>query len=160
MSTEMRRKDREVKSAKELLEIINICKVCRIAVEDEEGIYIIPLNFGYEYNNGKLVLYFHSAKDGRKIRAIRNNNKIAFEMDCSHRLIESEKVCGYSYSYKSITGNGKAFIIEDTEEKKHALELLMKHQTGKKFGFTDRMTENVCIFRIEAEEFKGKCHEL
>ena len=100
----MRRKDREVTDIEQLLEIIDCCKVCTIAMQDKDGLYIVPLNFGYEFKDESLTLYFHSAKEGRKISAIAENSRVCFEMDCEHRLIEAEDACGYAYSFKSIIG--------------------------------------------------------
>lgn len=154
----MRRKDREVKDIKELLQIIDKCKVCRIAMQDNAGLYIVPMNFGYVFENNKLVLYFHSAKEGRKITALKVNSDICFEMDCEHRLIKGDEACRYSYSFKSIVGNGKVVFIDDIDEKKFALSSLMKHQTGKDFIFDDRMVYSVCVFKILVQEFAGKYH--
>lgn len=52
---EMRRKDRLVDDPDELRLILEECKVWPIATMDEEGLYIVPLNFGYEYDGGKLA---------------------------------------------------------------------------------------------------------
>ena len=68
---EMRRKDRLVDDPHELRLILEECKVCRIATIDEEGLYIVPLNFGYEYDGEKLALYVHSSRDGRKVRVLK-----------------------------------------------------------------------------------------
>ncbi|MCI9135355.1 MAG: pyridoxamine 5'-phosphate oxidase family protein, partial [Lachnospiraceae bacterium] len=40
----MRRKDREITDFQEILEIIRKCDVCRIALNDEEFPYMVPLN--------------------------------------------------------------------------------------------------------------------
>ena len=124
----MRRKDREVTNLEDQLAVLDECKVCRIALRDEQGLYIVPLNFGYQYENGCLTLYFHSAKSGRKINALEKNSAVAFEMDCGHRLMEADEPCRYSYSFASVIGNGTASLVWDGEEKKRALSLLMKHQ--------------------------------
>ena len=78
----MRRKDREIIDIEQIRDIIEKCKVCRLAMQDEEGLYLVPLNFGYEFEKESLALYFHSAKEGRKLRAIQKNSKVCFEMDC------------------------------------------------------------------------------
>lgn len=152
----MRRKDREVTQKEELQEIIKCCKVVRLGLQDEEGIYIVPLNFGYQYEDNQLVFYFHSAKEGRKIDAIAVNPKVCIEMDCEHQLVEAETACAYGYSFLSIIGNGTAHFVTDREEKKMALSLLMRHQTGKEFAFTDEMTEAVCVFKVLVTSFTGK----
>lgn len=155
----MRRRDREVTNIAEKIEIINDCKVVRLAIKDKEGLYIVPLNFGYSYLEDKLTLYFHSAKEGRKLDGIVENPEVAFEMDCEHKLIEAEIPCLYGFSYKSIIGNGIASIVEDMEEKKTSLSLLMKHQTGKDFTFEDRHAKSVAVFKVEVTNFSAKVHD-
>lgn len=152
----MRRKDREVTEPAELLKIIQECKVCRIALQDEQGLYIVPLNFGYVFDGGKLTLYFHSAKEGRKIDILSKSPAAAFEMDCSHQLIESEIACRNGYAYKSIIGNGNASLIGNAEEKLKGLSLIMLHQTGKAFEMPAQAANSVAVFKIEATEFTGK----
>ena len=65
----MRRKDREITSYDKMLEIMQSCDCCRIGLKDKDGVYILPLNFGYEEKSGKLTLYFHGASEGKKIDA-------------------------------------------------------------------------------------------
>ena len=59
-----------------------------MAVHDEEGMYIVPLNFGYTYEEDVLKLYFHSAGEGRKVDALAADPKVAIEMDTDHYLVE------------------------------------------------------------------------
>ena len=155
----MRRKDREVTDITEIMEIINNCKVIRVAMKDIEGLYIVPLNFGYSYLDDKLTLYFHSAKEGRKLNAIEEDPEVAFEMDCEHRLIEAKIACLYGFAFKSIVGNGIASIVENIEEKKIALSLLMQHQTGKDFTFEDKHAKAVTVFKVDVNEFSAKYHK-
>ena len=152
----MRRKDREVTDINEKMEIMNNCKVVRLAIKDKEGLYIVPLNFGYSYLDSKLILYCHSAKEGRKLDAIEENSEVAFEMDCEHKLIEADLACLYGFYFKSIIGNGVASIVENMEEKKIALSLLMKHQTGKGFSFEDKHAKAVTVFKVEVTNFSAK----
>lgn len=152
----MRRKDRQVTDINELKAIIDTCKVCRIGMIDEQGIYIVPVNFGYEFVDGQLKIYFHCAKEGRKLFAIAANPSVCVEMDCEHQLVEGDIACTYGYRFASVIGNGKAVIVEDTEEMKHGLSVLMRHQTGKDFAFEDAQTRSVAVVRIDVDEFTGK----
>ena len=154
----MRRKDREVTELNELKQIIDQCKVCRIAMQDEAGLYIVPMNFGYTFDNNQLILFFHSAKEGRKINALKENSDVCFEMDCNHSLITANVTCNYGYSFKSIIGNGKAVFIDDVGEKKTALSTLMKHQTRQDFSLDDRMVNTVCVFKIIVHNYSAKDH--
>lgn len=154
----MRRKDREVTEIQEILRIIDQCQVCRVAMVDDAGPYIVPMNFGCSFESNQLVLYFHCASEGRKIDALRQNPQVCFEMDCEHRLIEGEAPCSFAYSFKSVIGSGRAEFIEEPEEKKAALSLLMRHQTGRAFDFDDKAASSVTVFKIIAHEFTGKYH--
>lgn len=152
----MRRKDREIADIKDILSVIDRCRVFRIAVLDDEGLYIIPLNFGYAYDSDKLSFFFHSAKEGRKVEALKMNNIVAFEMDCEHRLLEGGDACSYGYAYRSIVGNARVSAISDLEEKKKALSALMRHQTGGDFAFDDNMAASVLVYKAEVLNFTGK----
>lgn len=156
----MRRKEREITDPAQLKKILDDCRVCRIAMQDEQGLYLVPLNFGYEWEGNTLTLYLHSAKEGRKINALLKNPQICFEMDCSHSLVEGDAACAYSYEYQSIIGSGNASILKDPAEKKHGLTVLMKHMTGKDFAFTDEMADIVNVIKIPVSSYTGKAHQL
>lgn len=155
----MRRKDREVTDISELLSIINECRICHLGLQDDKGIYIVPLNYGFEYLNEQLILYFHSAKLGRKIDALKHNNAVCIEMDCDHRLIEGESAFDYSFGFKSIIGNGKAYFVEDYDEKIKGLGLLMFHETQRDFEFNEKMVNSVAVIKVVVDEFTGKYHK-
>ena len=153
----MRRKDREVTSPIELKNILDICNICRVAYQDAEGMTIVPMNFGFVYDD-HLSLYFHSAKAGRKFDAFQKPQVVAFEMDGAHRLIEGEEACDYSYSFVSIIGNGTISIIEDNDEKIKAIQHLMLHETKRDFEVDSNMANKVSIFRLDVSNFTGKYH--
>ena len=109
----MRRKEREVTDYNKMIEILKSCDCCRIGLVDGKGAYIVPMNFGYEDNNGKLTLYFHGATEGKKIDLINNQPEISFETDTKHELVISDTACGHSYLYQSIMGRGQVKIVAD-----------------------------------------------
>jgi len=154
----MRRAEREVKDPIEIQGILESCKVLRVALSDEQGLYIVPLNYGYVYEDGRLTFYFHSAKSGRKLSAIRKDPKVAFELDGQHRLIEAEKACNYGFAFDSIIGQGLAQIVDDLQEKKTGLSCLMTHQTGKSFVFDDKMASGVTVWKVVAASYAAKRH--
>lgn len=152
----MRRNDRQVTSPEKINEIIGRCKVLRIAMQDKDGLYIVPMNYGYTYENGSLCFYLHSAKEGRKVAAFAETPKVAFELDCGHELTAAEIPCGYGYNFSSVVGSGIVELLTDTNDKINALNLLMQHQTGKTFVFTEQMTEGVNLYRLKATDFTAK----
>ncbi len=158
MGMTMRRQERQLLNTTDIQEILNVCQVCRIGLQDQHGMYIVPLNYGYlQSNDGKtLTLYFHSAGEGRKIEALKGNDRACFEMDCHHQLKEGDIACRYSYYFSSLMGTGQVSFIEAGDEKKEALSIIMKHQTGKEFTFDDQMASGVTVFRLVSTDFTGK----
>lgn len=155
----MRRKDREVKNPEEIRQVLETCKVCRLGLVDDGSPYIVPMNVGYDYDGEKLVLYFHCAKEGRKLKMLRENNQVAFEMDREIGLTEGNMPCQYSYRYVSIIGSGRAELIENEKEKAGALAKIMEHQTGKTFDVFEtnpEIAKAVTLIKVSAEEFSCK----
>lgn len=151
----MRRIDRCISETSEIIKIIEKCAVMRLGMCSGNKPYVVPLNFGYEYDNG-FVFYFHCAHEGKKLDMISENPNVFIELDCSHSLAESGKACGHGYCYESVTAEGTAVTVTEAEEKKKALSLLMKRQTGKDFEFTEAETNTVTIVKITVSGIVGK----
>ena len=58
----MRRSEREVKDHERLLGILEACDCLRLAIADEEAPYIVPVNFGWEEQEGRLRLFLGQAQ--------------------------------------------------------------------------------------------------
>ena len=71
----MRRKDREIQDVGDIIKIIEKCKFARIALSQNNIPYIVPMNYGYTFENNKLTLFFHSALEGKKIDIIKNKDR-------------------------------------------------------------------------------------
>ena len=57
----MRRRDREVTELNEIIHILDSGKVLHLGLVDQGKPYIVPMNYGYAFEDGKLVFYVHSA---------------------------------------------------------------------------------------------------
>jgi len=153
----MRRTDREVTNKSEIIEIIEKCDVCRLAFSVNNVPYIVPMNYGYEYKNGNLTLYFHGAKEGRKHDMMKENPVACFEMDCSHKLIEADEAGNYTMEYESVIGFGNVYLCVEKTEKTYALKKLMKkYAKDKEFDFPEHILESVTVFKLVVSEFTGK----
>ncbi len=152
----MTRRERQVTDINEIIKILDKSKVVHLGMVDGDEPYVVPMNYGYTMEDGKLTLYLHGAKRGRKLDVMRANPKVFFEMCCDIVPFEGEVACKYGITYASLMGRGIAEIVEDVEEKKFALSALMKTQTGKDFEFEDKMTTIVSIIKITALEYTAK----
>ena len=152
----MTRREQQITDINEIVKILDKSKVLHLGLVDGDEPYVVPMNYGYILEDGKLIIYLHGANRGRKLDLIRANPKVFFEMCCDITPFEGEVACKYGNTYASIMGRGFATIVEDVEEKKHALSLLMKAQTGKDFTFEDKLTTVVSIIKIDTLEFTAK----
>ena len=152
----MTKRERQVTDEKQILDILNTAKVLHLGLAVDNEPYVVPMNYGYTMENGKLIVYLHSALRGKKLDMIRQNPKVFFEMDCGLVPFEGEKPCQYGLVYSSVMGRGTAQIVEDVEEKKKAMSVLMKTQTGKDFTFDEKLVGIVAVIRIEVSEYTAK----
>ena len=154
------KREREVTDQTAILEILEKSKVVNIAMIDGDEPYLVPMNYGYTMEEGKLTLYVHGATMGRKLDVLRANPKVFIELDCDRMPFDGKVACQYGMVYSSVMGKGKAVILEDPKEKMDALTILMKTQTGKDFEFNERLVSIVSVIRIDVEEYTAKARPL
>ena len=152
----MRRKDREIKEFKEIEEIIAKADVCRVALSDSNVPYIVTMNFGYRKGT-KPVLFFHSAREGKKIEIIRRNNIACFQMSIEHKLAKTNVKCNCSMKYKSVVGMGRISFLTEKEDKIEALNCIMSHYFPEEdYRFEDKRVDMTAVLRLEVDEISGK----
>lgn len=152
----MRRADKEVKDLEQLEEILRACTAVRIGAQDEQGMFIVPMNYGYALEGEELTLFVHSAPEGRKVSAFRSGGEAAFEMDCGHALRPAATACGHSFTYRSIMGSGTIRELTEPQEKYEALNAIMRHMTGRNWEMPEPAVARVSVFAIRAERWTGK----
>ena len=156
----MTKRERQVTDKNQILRILDTAKVLHLGLAVDNEPYVVPMNYGYTEEDGKLVLYLHSALQGRKLNMIRENPRVFFELECDQAPFEGEKPCQYGLVYSSVMGRGTAGIVEDVEEKKKAMAILMKTQTQKEFSFDDKLVSIVAVIRIDVGEYTAKHRPL
>ena len=88
-----------------------------LALQGEDGYpYAVPLS--YVYTDGKF--YFHCAKAGHKIDAVRHSPKASFCVISQDRVVPEE----YTTYYRSVIAFGTVRILEGDDEIRRAIEAL------------------------------------
>ena len=119
------KRERQVTDPEQIIRILDTAKVLNLGLSVNDEPYVVPMNYGYRMEDGKLTLYLHSAVKGKKLDMIRANPKVFFSMDCDRMPFEGRVPCQYGIVYSSIMGRGTATLVEDVEEKKQAMSILM-----------------------------------
>lgn len=156
----MTRREFEVKDPGVIRDILDGSKFLHLGLVDDGMPYVVPMNYGYKMEDGKLTLYLHSAVKGYKLDVIAKNPTCCFEMDWGVEPFEGKIPCQYGITYYSLMGRGKAVLVEDVKEKEAAMTLLMKAQTGKNFEFNERLVSIVSVIRIDVSEYTAKHRPL
>ena len=156
----MTKREFQITDEAKIRAILDTAKVLHLGLAVDNEPYVVPMNYGYCLEEGRLTLYLHSAVKGKKLDMVQANPRVFFELDCDRMPFEGKVPCQYGLVYSSIMGRGTASIVEDVEEKKQAMSLLMKTQTGKDFSFEDRLVSIVSVIRIDVTEYTAKHRPL
>ncbi|AGL00874.1 LOW QUALITY PROTEIN: putative flavin-nucleotide-binding protein [Desulfoscipio gibsoniae DSM 7213] len=151
MFREMRR-GKQLLSMEDTVAVMDRCTNGVLAcLGDEDYPYAVPLS--YVYCNDKI--YFHSAKAGHKIDAIKKNPKVSFSV-IDEDTIVSEK---YTTYFRSVITFGKARIVEG-DEWLEAFEALVEKYSGDQPEEAKRKEITGCsqayIIAIDVEHITGK----
>ncbi len=158
----MRLAKREIRDPEAIRQVVDACKTVRIGTMDEEGVFIVPMSFGYDCRtdaNGalQLTLWLHSAGEGRKARAFAANSSVAVEMDIEDGVICGSYSCSYSYAYRSVMGSGTIVEIEGDDAKAAGLARIMEHMApGASVDFTAEALARCSVWRVDVEHLTCK----
>lgn len=151
----MRRSDKELKDKDTIQWILKEAQVCRIALCDDNKPYIVPMSFGFKDN----YIYLHSASEGKKIDILNKNSNVCFEVDIQNELVKSEIACNWGMKYYSVIGSGKAYFVEDMDEKRKILDIIMQKYDKtdlKSFEYSEKSLNKTLVIKVELTEITGK----
>jgi nitroimidazol reductase NimA-like FMN-containing flavoprotein (pyridoxamine 5'-phosphate oxidase superfamily) len=119
MSFHVRRKDREIIKSDEMHQVLKDTKYVTIALCMEGEPYLVAISHGYDQTRN--CLYFHCASEGKKLIYAKANPQVWGQAVLDFGVTQE---CDYSYS--SVHFRGKLSLITDLNEKKHAMEVLIR----------------------------------
>ena len=119
MSFHVRRKDREITDPAEMRQVLKATKYVTVALCMNNEPYLISLSHGYDET--KNCIYFHCAPEGKKLVYAKANNRVWGQVVLDFGVTDE---CDYAYT--SVQFAGKIRLIEDLEEKRHGMEVLVR----------------------------------
>lgn len=157
---EMRRQDRRITDPAMICAVLDKCRTLHLGLVEDGRVYIVPLNYGWTEENGRYILYAHSAAEGRKIDLIRGGADVGFEMETGVEYFDADTACGWGNRYESIIGEGCATLLSTPAEKRQALAAIMAHYSARKdYTFEDAMVNLVQVIQIDVTALSCKIHE-
>jgi len=151
----------QITDREEIGKLLDDCERCRLGFSEDGVPYILPLNYGYTYEDGVITAFFHSGREGRKLEIIKKNPVVCFEVDCDYRLNPDENEARNAVQWDSLIGTGTIQIITDLHEKKMMLGNMIKKYRRynphyRPTPLTDSRVYHVLMLKLVLDEFKVK----
>ena len=153
MFREMRRKRQQL-SPEETEAVLDRCSSGTLAVLGDDGYpYAVPLS--YVRHEGRI--YFHCAKSGHKLDAIRACDKVCFSVVDKDDVIPEK----FTTAFRSATVFGRARIVTDGAELLSAMRALAGKYSPRESedAFQHEMRSSgagLCVVAIDVEHMTGK----
>lgn len=154
----MNKKENEITGQQELRDIISRGKFTTLALCRGGEPYVLTMNYGYD--KGKNALYFHTSQKGLKIEFIQQNPNVCGTIieDMGYKMGECD------HAYRSVVFWGMLHVVEDLEEKKEGMDVLLRHLEDHPDDMKERLLKddsvyekrNMAVLRLDIHEISGK----
>ncbi len=152
----MRRKELEITDPNKLKKILKKAKYVTIALAMDNQPYLVSLSHGYDADNN--CIYFHCAKEGKKIDYLKSNNLVWGQALLDGGYQEDE--CNHFFATAQF--RGKVTFLKDGKEKRKAAECMIKQLNKKPKKMIDETTpeklKETTFGRIDISYMSGKKH--
>jgi len=116
----MRRKEKEIVDSNVLKKILKSAKYVTLALSMNEQPYLATLSHGYDEKHG--YIYFHCAKEGKKIDYLKANNTVWGQAMLDYGYVEEK--CNHRWA--TVQFQGKTTLLEKLEDKQKAAECMIR----------------------------------
>ena len=154
MKYHLRRKDKEITDEGEMKKILSSTQYVTLAMAKDNRPYLVSLSHGYDEENN--CIYFHCAKEGKKLDYLRSNDAVWGQalQDYGYK----QEMC--THIYATVHFSGKVTLLEDRDEKWHAISLMTRQLDDDAEKLIARRKperlDNTVIGMIDIEHMTGK----
>jgi hypothetical protein len=154
MQRPLRRRDKAMDSRAGLDEVLHGAELLHLAMAVDQEPYLVPLSFGYDGHR----LFFHTAREGRKLEMLARNPRVCFAAHTDLRLLtHPDRACSWSFAYRSVIGTGLVRALRNHDERRAALDEIMRHYGGQgAWDYQPTSLERTRVWAIEIESLSGK----
>ena len=87
---------------------------------------------------------------------IKKNPNVCVEFDINVEALSDDEACDWSMRFQSVIAFGIAAFIDDLEEKRQALSVIMAHYSDKVFAFPEKMVKATAVVKVDIQRITGK----
>ncbi len=152
----LQKKEREIKDLNEIQAIIKRGKYLTIALCRNNEPYIVTLSYGYDEKRN--VFYFHSRQKGLKGEFLKSNPNVCATIIEDRGYLMDE--C--AHEFRSVVIWGRMCLVEEMEEKKHAMDVLLCHlednpdKIKRESLSSDAVYRHLAMLKLDVTEITGK----
>lgn len=149
----MRRTDRLVTDPQWICRVLDEAQYIVLGLSGEEGPYAVPLNFAHADG----CIYFHCARQGRKLDCLRRDPRVSVTAVATARLVGSGgRACDMGMAYESVCASGTAEILTGGEERCEALRAIILRYGGDPATVSEAEANGVTLVRVRLARVSGK----
>jgi len=132
-----------------------------LATVGEGGQPYLNSNLFY-YDEGRHCIYLHTHRTGRTRDNFDGVERVVFSVASMGRLLPAAEALEFSVEYAGVTAFGEGHVVEDEEEAKRALQMLLDKYAphlapGRDYrATTDEELKRTAVYRIDIETWSGK----
>ncbi|MBN2853351.1 MAG: pyridoxamine 5'-phosphate oxidase family protein [Clostridia bacterium] len=113
--------ERAIGDITEINDVLKRGKYLTMALAKDNHPYIVTMSYGFDER--KNCLYMHAAKEGLKMDIIKSNPEVCATVIEDKGYVQRK--C--SHKYVSCVFEGDISVVEELEEKKHGMEIMLNH---------------------------------
>ncbi len=90
---------------------------------------------------------------------LEHNNNVCITFSLGHKLVYQHEKVACSYRKRDVSW-GQVEFIEEIDDKRRALDIIMRHYTDNAFSYSDPAVRNVKVWKVAVRQMTGKVFGL
>ena len=158
-----RRSDMAIEDDTEIRQFLRRSQSGVLATISKDEPFLTPLIFAYDPDEHALIV--HTSPHGRTPANVEAHEQVCFNAHEMGAILPHWKAWEFSNEYESVTVFGRAEIMNDVEEQRAALQLLMDKyaphmEPGEGYRpITDGEIDRTAVIRVSIDKWSGKRKE-
>ncbi len=151
---EMRRKDLEITDINEIAKVFDKAKTIHLAMNNGDYPLILPLSYGYEVVDGKIIIYFHGGFKGIRYDTLLKDNHVCIETEVFDNYKQMPPSA--TANFDSVIGFGEAIELKDDDERTNGMRKILEHCGYGYIDIDENLFKVTSMFKVELKEVTCK----